>query len=313
VSAERIGGLGRAVLSAVDSLDVAPDVSQGLQTGVVVQRQTIPAWAVRLLVAALLLGPLLLAVDALARLRRRHEPVGRWVLWTLACAAPFMLSALFAYLLGWLGILPAAPATPVLPRAMPFDGSAAMAVVAVGLGLGLGWLAWPVLVRRLELDVRPTSDAAGLSMLLVLLAICFAVWTVNPFSALLLILPVHLWLFVVSPELRPRPLGALALVAVALLPVLLLVSFYAHQLGLGPGDVAWTAVLLLAGGHVGVPAAILWSLALGCLVAAVMLALTPTPPLAGVGTDDVTEITIRGPVRYAGPGSLGGTESALRR
>ena len=28
---------------------------------------------------------------------------------------------------------------------------------------------------------------------------------------------------------------------------------------------------------------------------------------------DTTQITVRGPVSYAGPGSLGGTESALRR
>jgi hypothetical protein len=35
------------------------------------------------------------------------------------------------------------------------------------------------------------------------------------------------------------------------------------------------------------------------------------PPSGGV-VDEV-EITIRGPLSYAGPGSLGGTESALRR
>jgi hypothetical protein len=29
--------------------------------------------------------------------------------------------------------------------------------------------------------------------------------------------------------------------------------------------------------------------------------------------DEPLEITIRGPLGYAGPGSLGGTESALRR
>ena len=76
---------------------------------------------------------------------------------------------------------------------------------------------------------------------------------------------------------------------------------------------ALTAVLLLAGGHVGVLGALLWSVALGCLVAGVMLALTPGAPLPGLGADDGTEITIRGPSTYAGPGSLGGTESALRR
>ncbi len=313
VNAERLEGFGRAVLSAVDALDAAPDVSDGFQTGVMIQRQTMPVWALRLLVAALMLGPLLLAVDALARLLRRREPVGRWMLWTLACAFPFFLSALFAYLLGWLSIVPAAPATPVLPSAMPFDGSAAMAVAAVGLGLGLAWLTWPLLVRRLGVGVRPSSDAAGLSILLVLLTVCLIVWAVDPFTALLLVPALHLFLFIVSPELRPRPLGALALVALALLPPALLVSFYAHQLGLGPGETAWTAVLLLAGGHVGVLGALLWSLALGCLVAGAMLALTPPDSLPGPATQGPSRITIRGPSRYAGPGSLGGTESALRR
>ncbi len=313
VSAERLGGFGRAALSAVDALDTAPDVSQAPQTGVLLQRQTLPAWAVRLLVGTLLLGPLLLAADGLARLRRRREPVGRWTLWTLACALPFLLCALFVYLLGWLGILAAAPPTPVLPSAMPFDGAAARTVAAVLLGLGLAWLCWPVLVRRVGLDVRPSPEAAGLSILLVLLAVCVAVWAANPFAALLLLPALHLVLPLVSPEQRPRPLGALALVALALLPLVLLVSFYTHQLGLSPGEVAWSAVLLLAGGHVGAMGALLWSVALGCLVGGVMLALTPGAPLPGVGADDGTEITIRGPSSYAGPGSLGGTESALRR
>ena len=72
-------------------------------------------------------------------------------------------------------------------------------------------------------------------------------------------------------------------------------------------------MLLLAGGHVGVLGATLWSLAFGCLVAGVLVALTPSSPLPGPGTQDRIEITIRGPSSYAGPGSLGGTESALRR
>jgi len=67
VSAERLQGLGRAVLSSVDALDTAPDVPHALQTGVLIERQVLPAWAVRLLVGTLLLGPLLVAVDAFAR------------------------------------------------------------------------------------------------------------------------------------------------------------------------------------------------------------------------------------------------------
>jgi hypothetical protein len=329
VSQERLEGFGRAVLSAVDALDAAPDISSAMQTGVLVQRKMIPVWALRLLVAALLFPPLIVVADGLARLRRRRlsppgyvpltsRSVGRWTLWTLACALPFFASALFACLLGWTSILSAAPAAPVLPSALPFDSSAVSAVVAVALVFVLAWLAWPVLVRRLGLGVRPDPEVAGLSMLLVLLAVCLVVWAVNPFTALLLLPALHLWLLVVSPDRseigwRPRPLAALALVALALVPLAGLLAFYAHQLGLGPGGVAWTAVLMLAGGHVGVLGAALWSVAFGCAAATAMLALTPSTPSCGPRMSDRDEIAIRGPQSYAGPGSLGGTESALRR
>jgi hypothetical protein len=72
-------------------------------------------------------------------------------------------------------------------------------------------------------------------------------------------------------------------------------------------------VLLLAGGHVGLPAALLWSIALGCAAATIMLSMSAGASLPGAGEEDYEEITIRGPLSYAGPGSLGGTRSALRR
>jgi hypothetical protein len=313
VSAARLEGFGRAVLSAVDALDTSPDMTSAKQTGVNVQRQTIPAWAVRLIVAALLLPPLIAAADGLARARRRRMRVAKAFLWTLACAAPFFLAALFARLLGALGIVGAAPSTPVSPTALPFNGAAARAVIAVLLVLALVWLLWPVLLRRLDLKARPDSDAAGMSMLLVLLLLSVVVWAVNPFTALLLVPAVHLWLLIASPELRPRPPAAVSLVAIALLPLALLVAFYAHQLGMGPGQLLWTAVLLFAGGHIGVPSAVLWSVALGCATAAAILAVAPSASTFDADPDDRDEVRIRGPLSYAGPGSLGGTESALRR
>jgi hypothetical protein len=161
--------------------------------------------------------------------------------------------------------------------------------------------------------VRPDPNVVGLPLLLVLLGVSLIAWLSDPFTALLMLPALHLWLLIASPELRPGRLGSFALLALGAAPLLLLVAFYAHQLGLGPGGVAWTAVLLIAGGHVGVVGAILWSVALGCAVVAGMLtfAKLAKPPSGGV-VDEV-EITIRGPLSYAGPGSLGGTESALRR
>ncbi|HEX3910843.1 MAG TPA: M28 family peptidase [Solirubrobacteraceae bacterium] len=313
VSAQSLESFGRAALGALDALDAGPDVPQSMQTGLLVQRKTIPAWALRLLIGTLLLPPLVVAADGLARARRRRLPVARWSLWTLLCAAPFVLTAVFAVLIGALGIVGAAPSAPIPPRALTFDASAAASVFAVLLVLALAWLVWPMSLRRIGARARPQSDAAGVAMLLVLLALAVLVWLVDPIAALLLLPAIHAWLLIASPELRPRPPAALGLVLVGLLPLVLVLSFYADQLNLGPGRVAWMAVLLLAGGHVGLPAALLWSLGLGCAAAAVMLSLTGESPLPGGGDDEFEEITIRGPLSYAGPGSLGGTRSALRR
>ena len=313
VSQERLEAVGRGVLSAVDALDAAPDASASMQSGLLLQRQTMPAWALRLLVGALLLPPLIVAADGFARLRRREQPMGRWTLWAVACALPFLACALFARLLGLLDAISATAPEPAPARALPLDFAAVRAVLAVGLVLALAWLLWPALMRRLGLAVRPSSDTAGLAMLLVLLAVTVLVWAINPFTALLLLPATHLWLLVVSPELRPRPPAALVLVAVGLLPLMLFMSFYAHQLGFGPGGLAWTAVLLFAGGSVGLGAALLWSLAAGCAVACAMVALTPSARPASPWPGAPSEITIRGPLTYAGPGSLGGTKSALRR
>lgn len=320
VSAERLEEVGKAVLSAVDALDAAPNVSSAPQTGLVLSRQIVPGWALRLLVATLLLPPLAVLIDALARARRRRWPLGRWMVWACACALPFLVCALFAIVLGPLGVLPAAPLAPTPGNALVLSSGLATAAIACALVLLLGWLAWPACVRRAGLAVRPAPqtagwEVAGIAGLLVLALLACLVWVANPYAALLLVPGLHLWLPIASPERRPGPLAGLGLIALALMPFGLLVAFYAHELGYGPGGVVGSAVLLFAGGHLGVVAAVGWSIAAGGVAAMAMVALTPpADDLLPSGPDDRhMEITIRGPLSYAGPGSLGGTESALRR
>jgi hypothetical protein len=319
VSAERLEGLGRGALNAIDALDIAPDIESTPQTGLVLTHQIVPEWALRLLIGALLIPVAAVLLDGLARARRRRQPSARWTVWTLTCALPFLMCALFAILLGAFGTIAAAPSIPPPAGAMSFDGAAATAVLACAAVLGLAWLGWPLLIRRLGLGaLRPTpeaagADAAGIATLLVLLALACVVWVFNPYAALLIVPGLHLLLPVASPERRPRPIVGLALLVLALVPLGLLVAFYAHQLGYGPGELVWTMTLLLAGGHVGILAAAAWSVACGCAVAIALVALTPPADPIGLGGDEHPEVTIRGPLSYAGPGSLGGTESALRR
>jgi len=312
VSEERLEGLGRSVLSAVDALDTAPNVAATAATGLLLAHKTMPEWALRLLLGTLLLPPLIAGADGLARLRRRKEPVGRWTLWTLSCSLPFLCCAVLCWLLGQLGIIGAAPAAPAPPRALPFDAAAGTTVAVVVLTFLLAWLLWAALLRRVRLAARPDPEVAGLPIVLALTGLGVVVWLGNPYTALLLLPAMHLWLGLAAPELRPRRPFAIGLLLIAVAPLVLLIAFYARALGMGAGEVAWSGVLLIAGGNIGLGGAILWSLGLGCAAGATLLAvLSPAP--GAVRRADGVEVTIRGPLSYAGPGSLGGTESALRR
>jgi hypothetical protein len=131
-------------------------------------------------------------------------------------------------------------------------------------------------------------------------------WALNPFAAALLLPAAHLWLFAAGGW-RGRP-ALVALVAGLLAPAFVAV-YYAIALGLGPGELAWGAVLGATAGS-GLGTTLLLAGLVGGLagLARVMVARRGEPRERGAA-----QIRTRGPLTYAGPGSLGGTESALRR
>lgn len=307
-SAARLRALGRAALRSITALDEGPGVGPVVAGGVQIRGQVMPRWSVRLLVAGLLLPALLAAVDAAFRVRRRRRPPGRWVAWTLAGALPFLLGGLFVLALRAVGLLDAPPA-PVAGPALPAQLGGLAAALAV---VGLGWLVGRrALVRR----VRPPGGvgepgaAAGVALATVLAAA--AVWIVNPFAAAFLVLPAHLWLLASAPEVPLRRPAALALVAAGAVPLALAVLGYAFALHAGPLHLASIALLLVAGGHVGPAGLVLGSVLIGCgCSAAAVAARRAAPPSGPAGTP--ADVRSRGPLTYAGPGSLGGTDSALR-
>ncbi len=79
VSVERMGDFGRSALRAVLALEEGPRVGATPVRDLAVARKMLPAWAMRLLVLALLLPPLITIVDAVARSRRRREPLRPWL------------------------------------------------------------------------------------------------------------------------------------------------------------------------------------------------------------------------------------------
>jgi hypothetical protein len=310
VSRRQLQAFGRGMLRSISALDNGPDVPAGPREYLVVQRRVLPRWAVQVIAGLLLLPALLGAVDGLARVRRRRRPVMVWLRWLAAAAVPFLLTAVFARLLGVTGLVPAL-AGPVLPDALPVRGAA---LVAVALVLVLGFIVRGRVAAALGARARPeTGDvpgaAAAVALTITLLAVL--VWAFNPYTALLLAPAVHLWLLAVVPEVRlPRPL-LVALVLLGAAPFVLVGLLYAAQFTLGPVELAWAAMLLLGGGTVGPLGALVWSAVCGCGLAALLVALVKKP--AADAADPSGPVSIRGPLTYAGPGSLGGTESAIRR
>ncbi|HUA71278.1 MAG TPA: M28 family peptidase [Solirubrobacteraceae bacterium] len=322
----QIGGFGRAVLQTVSALEAGgsvPAPSSYLRW----QGKLIPEWAVRLLVLALIAPVLLATVDGLARARRRGYRVARWTLWVLSACIPFVLAVLAVVGLRLVGVINIAPPGPIGGDALTL-GSRAVAIL-IGLGLlivvssaAVWWFGrrmWSGSAaqepandrhgRRPELPDDAASPGAAAALMLVLCAVTLAIWLENPFAAALMIVALHAWLWIVGPENRLRAPWAILLLLVGLVPGVLAALYYAKVMGLGPAAAAWNAVLMLAGGDVSVMAALEWSIVLGCVVSLMlmMVRIARQPRPAEI------PVTVRGPISYAGPGSIGATKSAIRR
>ncbi len=360
-SPAQITGFGRAVLESVSALEAGPNVP-GPSTYLRWQGKLIPAWAVRVLVLALMLPVLVTTVDGLARARRRGHRIGRWMLWVLSACLPFVLAVLAIMALEAVGAIGAAPPGPVGGDALTLSGGPVAILIGLGCVIAGGFAArWRIgrhllfaapaqaaapadagvpaqaaapaeagvpaeaavpaqaaapdngraRGRRPAVPDDPASPGAAVAFLLVLCAVALVLWLENPFAAALIVPALHLWMWIFAPETRLRAPWAVLLFGAGLVPGVLAAGYYAAALGLGPASAAWNAVLMLAGGSVSMISAIEWSVVLGCAVSlAVMIVRIVRQPRAQPAE---MPITMRGPLTYAGPGSLGGTRSALRR
>lgn len=310
VSADRLRGFGRAALRTIDALDNNPAFAERPNAEIVVLNKVLPGWVARLLVGVLLLPMLVASIDGLARVRRRKAAIAIWLRWLLALALPFGAAALATRLLGATDVLDAAPGGAIVPGLVPVDG---LAVAIVGAVFVLGVLAVRPLQRILAArpEAMPAVEREGggpaAALTLAITAVAVAVWVANPFAAAVLVLPAHLWMLAAVPEVRLRRGSALALVLTALLPAALVLAVFANAIGASPAELPWALMLLVAGGQVGVLSLLAMAATGACAVGAFRLALLPA---AGEAPPALGE-SVRGPMGYAGPGSLGGTDSGF--
>lgn len=314
--AGRVAGLGNAVLQTVNALDSGPPVPPP-SPYLLISGKLVPEWAVRLLVLALILPVVAVTIDAVARVRRRGHSTLLWIGWVLAGAVPFLVGLLAVMLARLAGLLSAWPPGAVGAGGVPVTGGDA-AVVAIVLALVVAAGIWlrPALLRLLARGASggrrpetPAADGAAVALSVVMCALALAMWAANPFAAALIVPALHLWLWLAHPEVRSRRFTVLAVTLVGFAPALLVAGYYMHAYGLSPVGLVWSLTLMVAGGQFAF-AGVCWSVALGCFASALVIALRAARA-GGAASEPL--VTVRGPLSYAGPGSLGGTKSALRR
>jgi hypothetical protein len=308
VSGTLLAGFGRAILAAVNALEGGPQTPTATTRDLTVGANVLGGWAIRLLTGLLILSSLGCTLDVVARCRRRRIPIARWLRWVAGWAVPFLAAGLFAKLLALSGLLKTVPPAPVTPTQLALASSGKAALVSVLVVFALACLLRTA-VKRKKRSGDPDEVAGMPAAVLTLSGLLAAIlWLANPYTAGLVAIPLALWVIVMTRAgRRPILLGALVLL-LSLAPFLVLLAIEAQALSLSPLGFAWTWLLVFAGGEISLGALLACSLAGAVTLCAALILLRPGAP----GIDDPREITVRGPASYAGPGSLGGTDSALR-
>jgi hypothetical protein len=271
--------------------------------GIVTLRNVLPDWAVRLVVGSALLPALLAALDAFFRARRRRVAVVPALRWLAVAALPLPVAWVWMWLLGLAGLLAAADG-PVPPRLYPLETAGDVAMLSACLAGAIAWLGARMLVGRAR---AAAPEGLAVATGVAICGLAAIVWIPNPYAAALLAPAAHLWLFAAGGW-RARPAAAAVLAGLAL--PLVAIVYLGLALDLGPLDLAWGSALAATCG-----AGLATTLVLAVYAAALagLLRVVLARRRSAHATENGGAIKTRGPLSYAGPGSLGGTESALRR
>lgn len=311
IDADRAGGLGRAALQTLFALDAGGGLEASPPAYVILARNLLPQWAVSVLGLGLLLPVLVASIDAFARARRRREPVGAWASWVVARVVPLGIGLLVALVLVIAGVAPNTSGASPAPSVVPLDAGGAVALGLTAAAVAVAWIFLrPLLSRWGGAPADPAAPGAACAVALVVSLTTLAAWLMNPFGALALVPAAHLWALATLSDVPGRARTRALMVAGGLAAPAAIAVAYMLRLSLDPLEAAWYLFLLVTGGQVGLAGALVGCILIGSLgaVVEILLARRRGEETAGEGAP-----VVRGPGGYAGPGSLGGTESALKR
>jgi hypothetical protein len=312
VDEDSLGTLGRATLRTVTAIDQDGRPAHGPDSYLLVVSQVLPGWVIALLGVTLLLPVLVTAIDALARARRRRIAVGPWLRWLGAWTAPFLAGLALAEVLALAGATPTPTPAPVPPAELPFDGPALGVLGGVAAAMALAFALARFLAARPDAALkRPVGPGAAVALVLVLGLAALVLWVVNPYAGLLAVPAAHLWALLALTRPAPRRRTRAIMIGLGIAPPLLVAVYYLASLSMDPLEGAWYLLMLITGDTVGLVTSLVACVMLGVLCATVELAVRMPEEREPDASPDLGA-SIYGPGAYAGPGSLGGTESALR-
>ena len=309
---DSFGSFGRSALRLASVLDGAPRAWPGpASASLPVRDRELPAWVLSMISGALILIALIVGIDAMARSRRRRVSVLAPVRWFLSAWPVFLLAWGWLVIAGLTGVITAVPAS------LPPEGTVPIswiAIAGVPLALLLGWVfIRPALGGRRVPNaeavpglVGTPGEAAPAALMLTGATLSAVVWLVNPVTALLILPFVHAAPWLVRADRSRTKRSAFVLLLLTLLPALAVIGSLAMAFGTGPIGITWLLTLQFAGGSVGILGGLLTTLFAALFAGTVAL-------LAAAAEGPDIDFVTRGPVTYAGPGSLGGTASSLGR
>jgi Peptidase family M28 len=263
ISGESIDRFGRATLSLLLALDVAPSpLEHGPDAYVGLAGNLLPGWTLALLALALLLAVAAPAVVGVAAAARSPGEAARAFGWVVLRAVPFAFGLAAVWLFALVGVIPG-PEFPFLPSAESLGTGGTIGVVAAALAAG----AAAFLLRPLLPPSGSTAGPAPAAALSLAALAGLGVWLVNPYLALLVALGLQLWVLAAA-GVGPGRLRTAGLVLAGMLPLLAAWVDLAGRFDAGPG-VVWDLLFMLTGGQIGYSLALLGCLLLGAGLAIV--------------------------------------------
>ena len=147
------------------------------------------------------------------------------------------------------------------PDLVPVDAGALAVMAGVLIVVVGAWIGLRRAAVAADPDLAaPSAPGAAVVLSLAMSAGVVVLWLVNPFSALVMVPALHLWMLATLVDPAPGKRTRLAMVAGGLVLPVLLVIYQLLVLGLNPLAGAWYLLLLVTGGHISVVSSLL-----GCL------------------------------------------------